>query len=120
MAEERFNRHKQTGEFPVQVIGYCLGQAVLSLAGVDEISRTALTTLFGEIFSLDATGAWLYEEVFPSKRCSRKSTDAIRSSPPSAFIRSAIIRAVESARMSLRLTGCRISQLTITLYGTGQ
>jgi len=38
-AEERFNRNKQTGDFPVQAIGYCLKQAGLSLSDVDEIAH---------------------------------------------------------------------------------
>ena len=63
-AEERFNRHKQTGDFPVQAIGYCLKQAGLSLADVDEIAHCFDYAPFGEIFSLDATSATLYEEVF--------------------------------------------------------
>ena len=63
-AEERFNRHKQTGDFPVQAIAYCLKQAGLSLADVDEIAHCFDYAPFGEIFSLDATSATLYEEVF--------------------------------------------------------
>jgi carbamoyltransferase len=62
-AEERFNRHKQTGDFPVQAIAYCLEQAGLSLADVDEIAHCFDYAPFGEIFSLDATSAMLYEEV---------------------------------------------------------
>ena len=62
-AEERFNRNKQTGDFPVQAIGYCLRQAGLSLSDVDEIAHCFDYAPFGEIFSLDATSAMLYEEV---------------------------------------------------------
>src|SRR5260370_30657113 len=61
--EERFNRHKQTGDFPVQAIAYCLEQAGLSLADVDEIAHCFDYAPFGEIFSLEATSAMLYEEV---------------------------------------------------------
>jgi carbamoyltransferase len=63
-AEERFNRHKQTGDFPVQAIDYCLTQAGLSLADVDELAHCFDYAPFGEIFSLDATSATLYEQVF--------------------------------------------------------
>ena len=63
-AEERFNRNKQTGDFPVQAIAYCLKQAGLSLSDVDEIAHCFDYAPFGEIFSLDATSAQLYEEVF--------------------------------------------------------
>jgi carbamoyltransferase len=63
-AEERFNRQKQTGDFPVQAIDYCLRQAGLSLSDVEEIAHCFDYAPFGEIFSLDATSAMLYEEVF--------------------------------------------------------
>jgi carbamoyltransferase len=63
-AEERFNRRKQSGDFPVQAIVYCVGQAGLSMADVDEIAHCFDYAPFGEIFSLDSTSAKLYEEVF--------------------------------------------------------
>src|SRR5271156_5042414 len=63
-AEERFNRNKQTGDFPVQATAYCLEQAGLSLSDVDEIAHCFDYAPFGEIFSLDATSSQLYEEVF--------------------------------------------------------
>ncbi len=63
-AEERFSRHKQTGDFPVQAISYCLKEAGLSLADIDEIAHCFDYAPFGEIFSLDATSAMLYERVF--------------------------------------------------------
>src|SRR3984957_14728977 len=63
-AEERFDRHKQTGDFPVQAIGYCLREAGLSLADIDEMAHCFDYAPFGEIFSLDATSAMLYEKVF--------------------------------------------------------
>jgi carbamoyltransferase len=63
-AEERFNRRKQSGDFPVQAIGYCLQQAGLSIADVDEIAHCFDYAPFGEIFSLDATSSKLYHEVF--------------------------------------------------------
>ncbi|MGA6972601.1 MAG: carbamoyltransferase N-terminal domain-containing protein, partial [Candidatus Binatus sp.] len=63
-AEERFNRRKQSGDFPVQAIGYCLQQAGLSIADVDEIAHCFDYAPFGEIFSLDATSSKLYDEVF--------------------------------------------------------
>ena len=63
-AEERFNRHKQSGDFPAQAIAYCLREAGLSMGEVDEIAHCFDYAPFGEIFSLDATSATLYEEVF--------------------------------------------------------
>lgn len=62
-AEERFNRQKQTGDFPVHAIKYCLEQAGMSLTDVEEIAHCFDYAPFGEIFSLDATSAMLYEEV---------------------------------------------------------
>jgi carbamoyltransferase len=63
-AEERFNRHKQSGDFPVQAIAYCLREAGLSIGDVDEVAHCFDYAPFGEIFSLDATSAMLYEQVF--------------------------------------------------------
>lgn len=63
-AEERFNRQKQTGDFPAGAIASCLTQAGLSLGDVDEIAHCFDYAPFGEIFSLDAISAQLYEEVF--------------------------------------------------------
>src|SRR5208282_2261216 len=63
-AEERFNRQKQTGDFPVQAIAYCLEQAGMSMAQVDEIAHCFDYAPFGEIFSLDAISSMLYEKVF--------------------------------------------------------
>jgi carbamoyltransferase len=62
--EERFNRCKQSGDFPAQAIAYCLQEAGLSIGDVDEIAHCFDYAPFGEIFSLDATSAMLYEEVF--------------------------------------------------------
>ena len=63
-AEERFNRRKQCGDFPAQAIAYCLEEAGLRISDVDEIAHCFDYAPFGEIFSLDATSAMLYEEVF--------------------------------------------------------
>ncbi len=65
--EERFNRHKQTGDFPIGAITYCLKQAGLSLADVDQIAHCFDYAPFGEIFSLDETSAQQYDEVFSKK-----------------------------------------------------
>ncbi|MGA9724522.1 MAG: carbamoyltransferase C-terminal domain-containing protein [Candidatus Binatus sp.] len=63
-AEERFNRQKQTGDFPVHAIEYCIQQTGASIGEVGEIAHCFDYGPFGEIFSLDATSAMLYEEVF--------------------------------------------------------
>jgi carbamoyltransferase len=63
-AEERFNRRKQSGDFPIRAIEYCLRESGLSIGDVDEIAHCFDYAPFGEIFSLDATSTKLYEEVF--------------------------------------------------------
>jgi carbamoyltransferase len=63
-AEERFNRHKQSGDFPAQATDYCLREAGLSIGDIDEIAHCFDYAPFGEIFSLDPTSAMLYEQVF--------------------------------------------------------
>jgi carbamoyltransferase len=65
--EERFNRKKQTGDFPVQAISYCLREAGITIDDIDEIAHCFDYAPFGEIFGLDATSTKLYEQVF-SKR----------------------------------------------------
>src|ERR1700722_12515586 len=62
--EERFNRRKQSGDFPAEAIAYCLQESGLSIGDVAEIAHCFDYAPFGEIFSLDATSAMLYEEVF--------------------------------------------------------
>src|SRR5258708_36756492 len=63
-AEERFNRRKQSGDFPVQAIEYCLGQAGRSMADVEEIAHCFDSAPFGGIFRLHSTSAILCEGVF--------------------------------------------------------
>ena len=38
-SEERFNRKKHSGDFPVQAIRYCLAEAGISLGDVDELAH---------------------------------------------------------------------------------
>jgi len=63
-AEERFNRRKQSGDFPTQALAYCLREAGLSWADVNEVAHCFDYAPFGEIFSLDPISAELYETVF--------------------------------------------------------
>ncbi|MHB8384556.1 MAG: carbamoyltransferase family protein [Acidobacteriaceae bacterium] len=63
-AEERFNRLKQSSDFPAQAVAYCLRQAGLTFTDIDEIAHCFDYAPFGEIFSLDPTSATLYETVF--------------------------------------------------------
>src|SRR5882762_9484579 len=63
-AEERFRRKKHTGDFPVRAIAYCLEEAGLSLADVDEIVHGFDYGPCKVAYSLDPVSAQLYEEGF--------------------------------------------------------
>jgi carbamoyltransferase len=63
-AEERFNRKKHTGDFPVGAIEYCLKEAGLKLSEVDEIGHSFDYAPYEIAFSLDSTSAEQYEQVF--------------------------------------------------------
>jgi carbamoyltransferase len=63
-SEERFNRRKQSGEFPAQALAYCLREAGLSFGDIDEVAHCFDYEPFGEIFGLDPTSTLLYETVF--------------------------------------------------------
>ena len=63
-AEERFNRNKHTGDFPVGAISYCLAEAGLSLRDIDEIAHNFDYAPYRAAYSLDPITAELYREVF--------------------------------------------------------
>jgi carbamoyltransferase len=63
-AEERFNRRKHSGAFPVNAINYCLAEAGLSLSDVDEIAHGFDYEPFQKLYSLDPLSQQLYREVF--------------------------------------------------------
>lgn len=63
-AEERFNRSKHSGAFPIRAISYCLEAACISLRDVDEIAHSFDYRPYQSIFSVDPVTARLYEEVF--------------------------------------------------------
>jgi carbamoyltransferase len=63
-AEERFSRRKHTGDFPVGAIQYCLKEAKISLADVDEIAHGFDYTPFEALFSLDPISSQLFREVY--------------------------------------------------------
>src|SRR5271154_3172570 len=66
-AEERFNRRKHSGEFPLGAAEYCLREAGLRLNDLDEIGHSFNYGPYEEIFSLDPTSIELFDQVF-SKR----------------------------------------------------
>jgi len=71
-AEERFNRRKHSGAFPVGAIRYCLEQAGLALDDVDLIAHSLDYAQYRKAFSIEPTTANLYREV-----CSREALLAV-------------------------------------------
>lgn len=63
-AEERFNRKKHCGDFPVNAIHYCLAEAGLTLADVDEVAHGFDYAPFQKLYSLEKVSKALYHEVF--------------------------------------------------------
>jgi carbamoyltransferase len=63
-AQERFNRRKHAGDFPIDVIRYCLLSGGLKIEDVDEIAHGFDYWPYREIYSLDPVSSKLYSEVF--------------------------------------------------------
>jgi carbamoyltransferase len=63
-AEERFNRKKHSGDFPIGAIEYCLKEAGLGVGEVGEIGHSFDYAPYEIAFSLDSTSAEQYEQVF--------------------------------------------------------
>jgi len=63
-AEERFDRQKHSAKFPINAIHYCLSEAGLSLADVDELAHGFDYSPYRKIYSLDPMSAKLYQNVF--------------------------------------------------------
>lgn len=64
VAEERLNRKKHTGDFPVKAIHYCLSEAGITLDEIDEIAHGFDYSPYHKLYSLDPVTAKLYREVF--------------------------------------------------------
>lgn len=63
-AEERFNRQKHSGAFPIGAIRYCLEAGGLSLADVDEIAHSFDYAPYALAYSMDPVSAARYREVY--------------------------------------------------------
>ena len=63
-AEERFNRQKQSGEFPVQALGFCLREAGLKMTDVSEIAHCFDYRPWQDLYLLDPVSSQLYRDVF--------------------------------------------------------
>lgn len=70
--QERFNRKKHAGDFPIDAIQYCLREAGIALEGVDEIAHGFDYAPFRPLYSLDPDSANLYEEVFSKEALIRQ------------------------------------------------
>jgi carbamoyltransferase len=62
-AEERFNRRKHSGDFPVGAVAYCLAEAGLPLNAIDEVVHGFDYRSHRLAYSLSSIGARLYREV---------------------------------------------------------
>lgn len=63
-AEERFNRRKHCGDFPIGAIRYCLDSAGLTPADIDAIAHGFDYAPYRAAFALDPISAAQYSEVF--------------------------------------------------------
>src|SRR5262249_54047324 len=65
-AEERFNRVKHSGDFPVDAINYCLEQGGIQPGEIDEIAHAFNYSGLQGLFSLNSESLRLYDEVLSS------------------------------------------------------
>lgn len=63
-AEERFNRKKHSGAFPVHAIHYCLAEAGISLDEVDELAHGFDYAPYQAAYLLDPVATKRYREVY--------------------------------------------------------
>ncbi len=63
-AEERFSRKKHTGDFPIRAIEYCLAEAGIGPADIDEMAHGFDYSPYKEMYSLDPVTAEQYTQVF--------------------------------------------------------
>lgn len=62
--EERFNRKKHCGDFPIHSIQYCLKQAGFRINDIDEIAHGFDYAPYQKVYSMDQMTAELYRDVF--------------------------------------------------------
>jgi carbamoyltransferase len=63
-AEERFNRKKHSGDFPVQAIRYCLAEAGISLGEVDALAHCFDYAPYRAAYQVDPIAAKRYRDVY--------------------------------------------------------
>lgn len=81
-AEERFNGKKHSGDFPVNAIRYCLSEAGMTLADVDEIVHAFDYSSYRELYSLDPVSSELYRDVLSKEALLASVRDGLPSFPP--------------------------------------
>src|SRR5215468_1352971 len=62
-AEERFNRRKHSGDFPIGAINYCLAEAGVTIDEIDELAHGFDYSPYRKVYSLDPISAQFYREV---------------------------------------------------------
>jgi len=63
-AEERFNRRKHSGAFPIGAVHYCLTEAGITVEEIDELAHGFDYEPYQRLYSLDPLSAQRYREVF--------------------------------------------------------
>lgn len=80
-AEERFNRKKHTGDFPLCAISYCLSEAGIALEEVDEIAHGFDYSRLQQLYAGDPISAKLYREVFSREALLEAVTNSLPGVP---------------------------------------
>ncbi|HZF40286.1 MAG TPA: carbamoyltransferase N-terminal domain-containing protein, partial [Blastocatellia bacterium] len=62
-AEERFNRRKHSGAFPIGAINYCLAEAGVTIDEIDELAHGFDYSPYQKFYSLDPISAQFYRKV---------------------------------------------------------
>jgi carbamoyltransferase len=62
--QERFNRQKATGKFPIDAIRFCLAEAGLTIDDIDEIAHGFDYAAYRPLYAQDEVSAELYRKVF--------------------------------------------------------
>ncbi len=62
--QERFNREKATGKFPIDAIRFCLAQAGLTIDDIDEIAHGFDYSPYRDLYTQDEVSSELYKKVF--------------------------------------------------------
>jgi carbamoyltransferase len=71
-AQERFSRKKHTGDFPIDAIQFCLGEAGLAIEEIAEIAHGFDYFPYRQMYSLDPDSSRLYQDVFSKEALVRQ------------------------------------------------